>query len=271
MTAFGRPHRHFAVVDSTNERARRLAAEGAPSGTVVTAGRQTAGRGRRGRAWIAPSGKALLCSAILAPLGREHALLPLAAPLAVCEAVESLAPLQCRVKWPNDVWLCEREARRGEGAARKSDEAEESGSGSSADADLVGRKLAGVLIEAQPPAWAVIGIGLNVAIEPEEFPGDLRHPAASVGHGVGVAQALAAVCERLEAWVEAPAERVIAEFAKRDALAGRRVSWVGAGGPEQEGSGRAEGVDERGNLRVVSDAGEPLSLGAGEVQLTDLA
>ena len=66
-----------------------------------------------------------------------------------------------------------------------------------------------MLIEAQPPAWAVIGIGLNVAIEPDEFPADLRQPATSMGHGVGVEGALAAVCERLESWVDAGAERVV--------------------------------------------------------------
>ncbi len=136
---FGAPRRHFRLIDSTNEQARELAIAGAPSGTVVTAGEQTAGRGRRGRQWSAPAGKALLCSAILSPLRAEHALLPLAVPLAVCEAVESVAPLECRVKWPNDVW---------------SD----------------GRKLAGVLIEAQPPSWAVIGVGLNVGVERDEFP-----------------------------------------------------------------------------------------------------
>jgi BirA family biotin operon repressor/biotin-[acetyl-CoA-carboxylase] ligase len=205
---------------------------------VVTAAHQTAGRGRRYRSWSAPPGKALLCSFVLTPLGREHALLPLAVPLAVCEAVETLAPLSCRVKWPNDVWLDE-------------------------------RKLAGVLIEAQPPAWAVIGIGLNVAIGPHEFPEDLRTPATSVGHGVAVEDALAAVCERLVGWVQSPAERVVAEFTKRDVLGGRPVSWVGAGGRTREGNGVARGIDERGNLRVVSDDGERLSLGAGEVQLVN--
>ena len=71
MTAFGLPRRHFRVTDSTNERARELALEGAPGGTVVTAEEQTSGRGRRGRAWAAPPGKALLYSAILRPLGRS--------------------------------------------------------------------------------------------------------------------------------------------------------------------------------------------------------
>ena len=133
MTGFGRPHLHLRLTDSTNERARELAEAGAPSGTVVTASEQSAGRGRRGRVWSAAAGKALLYSALLRPLGLEHALLPLAVPVAICEAIESLAPVACAIKWPNDVWLDE-------------------------------RKVAGVLIEARPPEWAVIGIGVNVAI-----------------------------------------------------------------------------------------------------------
>src|SRR5437667_3718872 len=105
MTRFGHPHRHYLIVDSTNDRGRDLALAGAPGGTVITAAQQTAGRGRRGRSWTAPAGKALLCSAILRPLERAHSLLPLTVPLAVCDAVESLGPLECRVKWPNDIWI----------------------------------------------------------------------------------------------------------------------------------------------------------------------
>lgn len=234
--AFGTPRRHFRVTDSTNERARELPAAGATSGTIVTAAEQTAGRGRRGRQWTAPAGKAVLCSAILTPLDARHALLPLAAPLAVCEAAESLAPLQCRVKWPNDVWVGE-------------------------------RKLAGILIEAQPPKWAVIGIGLNVSIEPDEFPADLRQPATSMGHGVGTEEALAAVCECLDEWVDADRDRVLGEFRKRDALRGGEIGWMGAGGATEDGSGVADGIDDRGNLVVVSTEGERLSLGSGEVTL----
>src|SRR5262245_30803876 len=148
---FGRPHRHYRVTDSTNERARELVEAGAPGGTVVTAREQTEGRGRRGRAWTAPEGKALLYSAILRPLGERHLLLPLSVPLAVCAAAEELRPgIECQVKWPNDVWLEQ-------------------------------RKLSGILIEAKPQdGWAIIGVGLNLSIAPEEFPPDLRHPAISL-------------------------------------------------------------------------------------------
>jgi BirA family biotin operon repressor/biotin-[acetyl-CoA-carboxylase] ligase len=237
MTRFGLPRHHFRVTDSTNERARELALAGAPGGTVVTAEEQTAGRGRRQRAWVTPPGKALLCSAILSPLGHEHALLPLAVPLAVCEAVETLASVECRVKWPNDVWIDE-------------------------------KKAAGILLEAHPPDWAVIGIGLNLAIRPAEFSSDLRWPATSVGHGVTADAALAAVNQRLGIWADASPERVLQEYAARDALRGRKVRWEDAGGESAAGAGRAEGVDERGHLVVASEDGRRLSLGAGEVQLT---
>src|SRR6195952_3513379 len=150
-TPFGSPHRHFARVGSTNTVARELAAAGAPHGTVVTAAEQTAGRGRQGRTWTAPPGSALLYSAILRPLEPRHSVLPLAVPLAVCEVAEHLRPgIDCKAKWPNDI-------------------------------HLEGRKLAGILIEARPQdGWAVLGVGLNLTIRPEEFPPELRDRATSL-------------------------------------------------------------------------------------------
>jgi BirA family biotin operon repressor/biotin-[acetyl-CoA-carboxylase] ligase len=234
-SGFGSPHHHHERIDSTNERARELAIGGAPSGTVVTADEQTAGRGRQGRRWTAPAGSALLYSAILRPLDLRHLMLPLAVPVAVCEAAESLAPVECRIKWPNDVWLEE-------------------------------RKLGGILIEARPPEWAVIGVGLNLSIAPDEFPDDLRWPATSLGHGATPEGMRTALDEALGEWVDAPAERVLEEFARRDALVGRRISWEG--GPDAFGrEGVADGVDEKGNLVVRGAGGESVALGSGEVSL----
>ena len=233
MTRFGFPRRHFRATESTNDLARELAERGAPAGTVVTADAQTAGRGRHGRAWTTPPRKALLYSAILRPLDAGHALLPLAVPLAVCEAVESLAPVRCEIKWPNDVWLDE-------------------------------RKLAGVLIEARPPDWAVIGIGVNVAIGPDEFPADLRWPATSIGRGATPEQVGAGVDRALDEWVDAEFERVLSAYRERDALFGRELAWTGG---ESDGTGRGAGIDERGNLVVVRDDGKRVALGSGEVQL----
>jgi BirA family biotin operon repressor/biotin-[acetyl-CoA-carboxylase] ligase len=233
--SFGRPHHHLDRTDSTNQRARELAEAGAPSGTVVTAGEQDAGRGRHGRVWTAPPGAALLYSAILRPLDLAHLMLPLAVPVAVCESCESLAPVECRIKWPNDVWLEE-------------------------------RKLAGILIEARPPEWAVIGVGVNVSIAPEEFPSDLRWPAISLGHDASVEALREALDRALERWVEADPGDVHEEFGRRDALRGREVSWEG--GPSSgDRRGIAEGIDERGNLLVRDGGGELHALGSGEVSL----
>lgn len=234
---FGEPHHHLPRTDSTNDRARELAAEGAPAGTVVTAGEQSAGRGRQGRTWSAPAGAALLYSAILRPLDLRHLLLPIAVPVAVCAACEAAAPVRCEIKWPNDIWL-ER------------------------------RKLGGVLIEARPPEWAVIGIGVNLDLDEDELP-QLRWPAASLGHEVTPDELRPEVDRALAEWVEAPGERVLAEFARRDALRGRRIGWEpgGDGGGDGGEEGVAEGIDERGNLLVRTDAGKQLRLGSGEVHL----
>jgi BirA family biotin operon repressor/biotin-[acetyl-CoA-carboxylase] ligase len=240
---FGSPHRHYRTTDSTNERAKELALAGAPGGLVVTADEQTAGRGRRGHACFAPPGASLIYSALLHEFDAERApLLPLAVPLAVCEAAESIAPLRCQVKWPNDVWVDD-------------------------------RKVAGVLVEARPEeGWAVIGIGLNVAIPQEDFPEELRETATSLlpieaeggvpaGGAPGVRRAVDAVNESLGRWVKADGEQVLGAYRARDALSGRHISWEG-------GEGTAVSVDERGHLVVAQDDGERIVLGAGEVHLS---
>lgn len=240
---FGAPHRHYAQTDSTNNRARELAAAGAPGGTVVTAAEQTAGRGRQGRSWTAPAAKALLYSALLRPLEERHLMLPLAVPVAVCEAAEALRPgLEAGVKWPNDVLV-------------------------------EGRKLAGVLIEARPrDGWAVIGIGLNLTIAAGEFPPELRETATSVWPDSDAAvlyadhsgirnSATEALSGRLSRWAGARPDEVLAAWRERDALRGREVAW-------EDGAGVAEGVDERGYLLVRLANGDRVALGAGEVHLT---
>jgi BirA family biotin operon repressor/biotin-[acetyl-CoA-carboxylase] ligase len=269
-THFGSPHRHFARVGSTNTVARELAAAGAPHGTVVTAAEQTAGRGRQGRTWTAPPGSALLYSAVLRPLEPRHSVLPLAVPLAVCAVAEHLRPgIGCKVKWPNDI-------------------------------HLEGRKLAGILIEARPQdGWAVLGIGLNLTIAEADFPADLRTRATSLfppdrvlpldpsdrppsfpprpphstrpagphnrqeemRAGWASEASASALSDSLSEWLDADPERVLAEWRKRDALRGREVTW-------ENGSGVADGIDERGYLVVRLADGDRVALGAGDVHLT---
>jgi BirA family biotin operon repressor/biotin-[acetyl-CoA-carboxylase] ligase len=229
----GHPHVHHRLTDSTNERARELAIAGAPHGTLVTADEQSAGRGRQGRAWVAPPGRALLMSLVVRDLREEHALLPLSAAVAVCEACEASAGVECAIKWPNDVWIA-------------------------------GRKVAGILVEGRPhEGWAVLGIGLNVATEADEFPDELREIATSLRAAGDGAPSLPAVraelVSRLESWLARAAGEVIAAWRERDALRGRRVRWTG-------GEGEAAGIADSGALLVETGDGQ-VELDAGEVHL----
>jgi BirA family biotin operon repressor/biotin-[acetyl-CoA-carboxylase] ligase len=225
--ALGSPHLHLRVIDSTNIRARELAAAGAPHGTLVTAGEQRAGRGRQGRTWSAPPGRALLSSLVLRDPPR---LLPLLAGVAVAEVAER-AGVTARVKWPNDVLVD-------------------------------GRKLAGILVEGRPQErWAVLGIGLNVALRRDDFPPELRETAATLGlEPAAVATTLATLLEVLERWLGRSPEAVLDAAREHDALRGRRISW-------SAGAGIADGIDGDGRLVVRADDGSRVALDAGEVHL----
>jgi BirA family biotin operon repressor/biotin-[acetyl-CoA-carboxylase] ligase len=224
VSRLGRPRLHLRETGSTNATARELAVGGAPHGTIVTAGVQTAGRGRQGRAWVAPPGRALLCSLVVRDPDR---LLALRGGLAVAD----LAGPAARVKWPNDVLLD-------------------------------GRKLAGVLAEGRPQeGWAVLGIGVNVAVAPAELPAELRDRAATLGRAPGdIEDALRALLAALEhRLAQGPAE-VAAALHERDALAGEAVAWAG-------GSGTAAGIDADGCLLVRREDGTEVALDSGEVHL----
>jgi BirA family biotin operon repressor/biotin-[acetyl-CoA-carboxylase] ligase len=233
VSRFGHPRIHHRLTDSTNARARELAAGGAPDGAVVTAAEQSAGRGRQGRTWSAPPGKALLMSALVRDLTRRDALLPLAVPVAVAEACDAFAGTTCGIKWPNDIWIG-------------------------------GRKLSGILLEGRPQeGWAVIGIGLNVGTLRDEFPEELRATATSLviesGADPGVEAVLGAVLTQLEHWLAAPADAVVGAWRERDVLRGSRIRWNG-------GEGLANSIDKEGNLIVETDSGR-VALDAGEVHL----
>jgi BirA family biotin operon repressor/biotin-[acetyl-CoA-carboxylase] ligase len=153
-------------------------------------------------------------------------LLPLAAALAVAE----VAGEEATIKWPNDV-------------------------------QLEGRKAAGILVEGRPQeGWMVLGIGLNVALRPGDFPPELRETAATLGREPDAVQpTLHDLLAALQAWLTAPHEAILDAFRTRDALAGREVSWAA-------GSGTAEGVDADGRL-LVRAGDEVVALDAGEVHL----
>jgi BirA family biotin operon repressor/biotin-[acetyl-CoA-carboxylase] ligase len=244
VSALGNPRLHLRRTDSTNARARELALAGAPHGTLVTAAEQTAGRGRQGRRWEAPAGSSVLMSLLLRS---PQPLLPLIAAVAVCDVVGDRA----LIKWPNDVVIA-------------------SGGGLA--------KLAGILVESRPQeGWAVLGIGLNVAVRLDQLPDELqpgardpaagRRPLAAATLG-GVPEDVEPVLQRLLAALarrlQDPTETVLESWRSRDGLRGRAISWSG-------GSGLAQGVDGLGRLVVELPAGGRTALTAGEVHLESIA
>ncbi len=224
----GSPRLHLRATGSTNDRARALAQAGAPHGTLVTAAEQSSGRGRQGRTWSAPAGQALLMSLVLRG---EHPLLPLAAAAAVARACGDDA----RIKWPNDVLLD-------------------------------GRKVAGILAEARPrEGWAVLGIGLNVAVRVSDLPAELHATAATLGLTPrDVEKVLVRVLGELEAALALGSGAMLAAYRRRDWLCGRPVAWAG-------GAGVAAGIDAAGRLLVDLDGGGRAALDAGEVHLQGAA
>jgi len=222
--ALGMPRRHHRVLDSTSTLARELAAAGAPHGTLVTAGEQRAGRGRQGRTWSAPPGRALLMSLVL----RDW---PELVPLAGALAVADVAGAGATIKWPNDVLLDD-------------------------------RKLAGVLGERRTQeGWAVLGIGVNVAVRVQDLPPELHDSAATLGlDPAAIEPTLDALLRALEHRLAQPTAEMLDDVRARDALCGRRVSWA-------HGEGEACGIDGGGRLLVQGAAATPIALDAGEVHL----
>ena len=186
----GSPRVHHRVTDSTNERAKELAATGAPHGTLVTADEQTAGRGRQGRQWTAAPRSAVLMSVVLREFDER---LPLTAAVAVADALTA----EATIKWPNDVWIGR-------------------------------RKVAGILVEGRPQeGWAVLGVGLNVSTE--RFPAELAETATSLrlaGIEADTEAVLAGTLRSLDAWLGAPPARVLEAWRSLDALKGERVRWA---------------------------------------------
>jgi BirA family biotin operon repressor/biotin-[acetyl-CoA-carboxylase] ligase len=214
--SLGSPRLHLRSVGSTNDKARELAEQGAPHGTLVTASEQTAGRGRYGRVWVTPPGTAIAASIILRTF---DGLLPLRAGLAVAD----LAGDAARVKWPNDVLLD-------------------------------GLKVAGILVEARAPEWAVVGIGVNVVSVPPEV-ADIATSLERTDVEAALTELMAALAVR----VAQPAAEVLAALRERDALLGQRIRWSG-------GDGVGAGIDTSGALLVDTPSGT-VALSSGEVHL----
>ena len=249
--SWGEPLSYGEETGSTNDDALAAARQGAASGSVFLAERQTHGRGRRGRSWLAESGQSLLFSVLLRPAaGKEPSSEPgpaqtgaltLAVGLGVRAALAPFSEQPLSVKWPNDI--------------------------------LSGpRKLAGILCESQLHGGralaVVIGVGINVGWQ--SFPPELQNDVTCLeelsGRGHPRERLLAEVLREVERRVAGGArselQELIEEFRAYDALRDRKVFVSGA----RELSGVARGVDDEGHLLLETD-GVLLALNSGTVRL----
>jgi len=213
-------------------------------GDVVLARLQTKGRGRFGRTWHSVPGRSLTLSAALLPPPDAQPVTPSACRAAALAVADTLANhgIEAKVKWPNDVLVD-------------------------------GRKIAGILAEAEPAAGATaLGIGLNVNTDDSDFEGlDLMHPATSMTAATGKTFDTLDICralvERLQTALDG-AQRdpawLINEWRPRDFLAGKRITVAAAAGAV---TGRYSGLDSDGRLLLTDGDGTAHVLLSGDVSV----
>ena len=219
----------FPETDSTNEQLKKLAAAGAPHGTLVVADRQTAGKGRRGRTFLSPSGVSIYMSILLRPKIRvqDASMLTLVSALSVQEGILEAAGLPCEIKWPNDVIH-------------------------------QGKKLVGILtemsLEEERIDYVIVGIGINV--NNTAFSPEIADIAGSIYLETGKTTNRAVLIARIMECFERNYEL----FLKTSDLSGMRARYeallVNKGKPVrvldemQPYDGISEGINDRGELLV---------------------
>lgn len=245
--SFGQRLKLLDVTTSTQEEMRLLAEKGAPSGSLVISEEQTSGRGRQGRKWLSPSGKGIWMSLLLRPelpLSCAPQLTLLCA-VAVCRAIRAVTGVNTGIKWPNDLLV-------------------------------EGRKVCGILIESvgedELIRYCVAGIGIDVNLENEDYPEDLKGLASSLkiesGRDCDRALLIGAVMNELEKLYELYIEQGFTPIGHLwEALSitiGKKITVKTARGDIQ---GTAEGLDPSGALILKSDDGQRINIFSGEVQL----
>lgn len=234
-------------VGSTSEEANRMAREGAPEGALVVAERQTRGRGRWGRTWHSPPAGNLYFSLVLRPALAVERWPPiaLAAGLGVVEALDGMG-FSAGLKWPNDVLLDS-------------------------------RKVCGVLCEATSPpegsaAYLVLGVGVNVNLDPDELPAELRDRATSLraqaGRDIDRTPLLGAILTRFQSWYDrllrGELDPVLARWRSRCVMFGEEVTYHTRAGRRR---GLAVDLNRDGALLVRSQDGQVQVVQTGEVEL----
>lgn len=235
----------YDTIDSTNTRAKALAAQDAAHGTVLIADRQTGGRGRMGRSFQSPGAMGVYMSVILRPgcSPRELMHLTCAAAVAACEAVEKAVGIRPDIKWTNDLVYSR-------------------------------RKIAGILTELVTigtECCAVVGIGVNCCQEASDFPEDIRGIAGSLsmitGQQTDRAKVAAALIEAFT-WLGSDLltckEEMLEAYRARCITLGKDISLLRG---DEVRHGHAVSVDDEGALVVRFADGHTEAVNSGEVSV----
>ena len=240
----GRQIELHAELDSTNIRAKQLAALGAPHGTLVAADSQTAGHGRFSRRFYSPPRTGIYVSFILRPaLPAERAVMITSlAAVASARAIESLTGVEVGIKWVNDLYIA-------------------------------GRKCCGILCEASMDfesgglEYVVVGIGINVGRM--RFPDELASIATSVENECGLpvsrSRLIAEIANQISAlYADLPSGSFMAENRRRSVVISREVTVLGGAEPY---TAKAVDIDGQGRLVVELPGGQTQILNSGEISI----
>jgi BirA family biotin operon repressor/biotin-[acetyl-CoA-carboxylase] ligase len=251
-TWLGRRIELFDCLPSTNREAVQLAQAEVEHGTVVVADSQTAGRGRLSRSWFSPPGGNLYCSIILRMMCPPERLtewlswLPLISALAAAEAIEQVSSIHVSVKWPNDLLISE-------------------------------QKVGGILCESgtgtRSGPFQIIGIGINVNVDRDDWPADLRDSATSIWQERKIVVDRNRLLSQLLLELEQCLDELVIQGTNRITLAyDQRCSTIGHTVRATLGNGDivvglAEGIGQDGSLRVRPRATQP---GSGTPEVVHL-
>ena len=238
----------YESITSTNTIAKELAAKGCEAGTVVIADQQTMGKGRRGRHWESPAGTGIWMSIVLRPniSPTEAPFLTILTALAVAKAIEEFVDVKPGIKWPNDI--------------------------------IIGNKKAcGILTEMNAEIemvnYVVIGIGINVNMNEEDFPQDIQAVATSLKEAIGkeVSRKLllqSVLCKIEELYIQSIDEKIkstlIEEYKKYSVTLGHKVKVIY---PHRELEGEAMDLTSDGELIIKTSEGQTERIFSGEVSV----
>ena len=238
---------YFDTIGSTNDEARRMAKSGAPHGTVLIAGQQTGGHGRRGRSFHSPAGSGIYMSVLLRPDCAPTELMHLtcAAAVAMCDAVEQAVGFRPGIKWTNDL-VCGK------------------------------RKIGGILTELTftnqgMVDYAIIGIGINCQQQEEDFPEDIRSIAASLAMASQanvktcvVAAAMVQALQEMDLQLLSAKARILAQYKKDCITLGQEIVLLRG---DEKRYGIARDIDPEGALIVEFESGCLETVSSGEVSV----